>query len=139
MSILTDMLIRHEGMRSLPYKDTVGVLTIGIGRNLDDVGISRDEAVYMLMNDIAHYQGELRRGFPWFSKLLYPRQDALTDMAFNLGMTRFRKFEHMLAAVEAGDYAKAAEEMIASKWATQVGDRALELAAIIRTGNYQEV
>lgn len=137
MSVLTDMLTRHEGFRSKPYRDTVGVLTIGIGRNLDENGISQDEAIYMLGNDLAYYQGELRRTYPWFNKMLWPRQDALTDMAFNLGMARFRKFEHMLAALEACDYTKAAEEMVASQWAKQVGGRALELAAIMRTGEYQ--
>lgn len=136
MSELVSMLKRHEGFRSKPYTDSVGVLTIGIGRNLDDVGISEDEAIYLLQRDIAAAQAALRRAYPWFDILLYTRQDALTDLCFNIGPARLKGFVKFLAAMEAHDYERAASEMLDSKWAAQVGTRAVELAEIIRTGNY---
>ena len=139
MSILVDMLKRHEGFRSKPYKDTVGKLTIGIGRNLDDVGISEDEAMYMLSNDLAYLKGALRRAYPWFQNMLYPRQDALTDLAYNIGMGSLAKFTHMLAALEKFDYDTAANELMASQWAKQVGnERSHELFLILKTGEYQQ-
>ena len=136
MSELSEMLRRHEGVRSKPYKDTVGKLTIGVGRNLDDVGLSDDEIDYLLHNDIHYYRAELRKVYPWFMILVYPRQDALTNLAFNLGMAGFAKFKHLIAAMEKGDSAKAAEEMMASNWAKQVGQRAFDLAQMMRTGEY---
>ena len=137
MSQLTDMLIRHEGKRVHPYTDTVGKLTIGVGRNLTDVGLSDDEIAYLLTNDIQSIIGELRRTFVWYSALVPARQDALADMGFNLGLTKLKKFILFLAAMERGSYEEAANEMIASMWAKQVGDRAYELAAMIRMGVYQ--
>ena len=132
------MIRRHEGLRLKPYEDTVGKLTIGVGRNLTDVGISEHEAAYLLTNDIAVAAASLRRAYPWFSGMGLPRQDALTDMMFNLGAARFAGFAQMIAALEQRDYETAAKEMLDSKWAQQVGARATELAAIIRTGQYQQ-
>ena len=137
MNELADMLTRHEGVRLKPYLDTVGKLTIGIGRNLDDVGISGYEAAYLLENDITKARNELRKAFPWFPNLTCQRQDALTDMCFNVGLPRLQGFTKMIAAMERQDYETAAVEMLDSKWATQVGERATELAAIIRTGMFQ--
>ena len=137
MNELADMLTRHEGVRLKPYRDTVGKLTIGIGRNLDDVGITGYEAAYLLENDITKARNELRKAFPWFPNLTCQRQDALTDMCFNIGITRLNGFTKMIAAFEKSDYEEVSKEMLDSKWAEQVGARAVELAAIIRTGMYQ--
>ena len=136
MSELVDMLKKHEGVRLFPYRDTVGKLTIGIGRNLDDSGISMDEAELLLTNDIHHFQGGLRRTYPWFNLLLAARQDAVTDLAFNVGITGFSKFEATIAAIKRADYAGASRHMLASKWAAQVGSRATDLATMLETGNY---
>lgn len=130
---LEDMLIRHEGLRLKPYRDSVGKLTIGVGRNLDDVGITEEEARYLLKNDIQKAVVEAKR-FRWYAKLNNPRKQAIIDMIFNLGPSRFLGFKKMLAALEAGDYEAAAREMLDSKWAQQVGRRATELAEIMRTG-----
>lgn len=130
---LEDMLIRHEGLRLKPYRDSVGKLTIGVGRNLDDVGITEEEARYLLKNDIQKAVAEAKR-FPWYAKLNNPRKQAIIDMIYNLGASRFLGFKKMLAALEAGDYEAAAREMLDSKWAQQVGRRATELAEIMRTG-----
>ena len=136
MGALLDMLMRHEGVRLKPYEDTVGKLTIGVGRNLDDVGITRDEAMYLLNNDVNRTIAGLRAAYPWFSEMSAPRQDAVVDMAFNLGLHGFAKFRQTIASLEVQAWSDAAKEMLDSQWATQVGARANELATMIETGMY---
>lgn len=131
---LEDTLIRHEGLRLKPYRCTAGKLTIGIGRNLDDIGISEAEARLMLRNDIISAELQLQSSFPWFRRLDPLRQQILTNMAFNLGMPRLRRFRRMLANIERGDYERAADEMLDSRWAQQVKGRATELARWMRSG-----
>ncbi|GAB6191135.1 glycoside hydrolase family protein [Desulfocastanea catecholica] len=138
MSELQKMLIRHEGLRLQPYRCPAGKLTIGVGHNLDDNGISKEIAMVILQHDIAEHMAELNAAFPWIRSLNYARQDAMVDMAFNLGLPRFAKFKKMLAAMEAGDYATAHDEMLDSKWARQVGGRAQELARMTLTGAYAQ-
>ena len=137
IDLLEEMLIKHEGLKLKPYTDTVGKMTVGVGRNLDDNGISKDEALFMLRNDIETITGELSNSFPFVDGLCVARQDALINMAFNLGMPRFKKFKRMIAALRDGDFTQAACEMLDSKWAKQVGNRAIELADIIKTGEYK--
>jgi lysozyme len=124
-------LIRHEGVRLFPYKDSVGKLTIGIGRNLDDVGISAQEAQMMLENDV-HKVRQAARQFHWYHWLDQDRKDVIANMIFNLGIAGFKDFEKMIAALERQDYALAAAEMLNSTWKTQVGQRAIELARRMR-------
>ncbi len=134
---LRAQLIRHEGMRAKPYRDTVGKLTIGVGRNLDDVGIAENEAEYLLAGDIERATRGLVARYPtWFPDLDPVRQAVLVNMAFNLGLSKLAAFTHMLAAVASKQYGLAADEMITSRWALQVGDRAVELAAQMRTGQW---
>ena len=130
---LRAMLIRHEGVRLKPYKDSVGKLTIGIGRNLDDKGITQSEAELMLTHDIQEVEEEAFR-LKWFLKLNEVRQDVILNMLFNLGTTRLLGFKKMIAAIERGDYERAADEMMDSKWASQVGSRATELAHMMKVG-----
>lgn len=137
MNNLLDQLVRDEELRLKPYRDSVGKLTIGVGRNLDDVGISRDEAMALLANDIAHARAELEQYLPWTGGLDDVRQSALVNMAFNLGIGGLVKFHNFLAAIEAKDYKTAAAEMLDSVWAKQVGDRAHRLALQIETGFWQ--
>src|SRR5438128_1348822 len=137
MAALIDMLIRHEGMRHFPYTDAVGKWTIGVGRNLSDNGISQDEAIYLLQNDVNDVLSRLRTHYAWFSTLDACRQDALGDMMFNLGATRFAGFHDMITALEQREFDAAAAAMLASHWAVQVGPRAQELAAMLSTGLYQ--
>jgi lysozyme len=129
MDILT-LLTKHEGVRLTPYRDTVGKLTIGIGRNLDDVGISRAEADYLLANDVRTAQATLTTAFPWFVSLTPVRQDVLVNMCFNMGIGRLKGFKKMLVAMEQGDTLTACHEMLDSKWAHQVGQRANDLATL---------
>lgn len=130
---LRDQLIRHEGLRLKPYRDSVGKLTIGVGRNLDDSGISEAEALHLLDNDIAAVKATGMR-HDWFRKLDPVRKDAILNMAFNMGWPRLLGFRQMIAALERMDYEEAAREALASKWADQVGNRAREVSEQLRTG-----
>ena len=136
MTNLIDTLVRHEGLRRLAYEDSVGVLTIGVGRNIEEVGLSDDEIYYLLKNDIRRCETELDNAFRWHKDLDQVRQEAMINLCFNLGITRLRKFKLALRAMEAKDYEDAADEFLDSLWATQVGQRAVEVAEMIRTGNY---
>lgn len=124
------LLVRHEGVKTKPYLDTVGVLTIGVGRNLVNNGISLAEAMVMLDNDITVVSARLSAIIPTFSALSEIRQAVLIDMAF-MGPEKIKEFTGMLAALAIGDFKKAADEMLDSQWAKQVGARARELAVIL--------
>lgn len=136
MSRLEKLLIKHEGYQSKAYEDTVGTVSIGVGRNLDDVGLSDDEIMYLLNNDIARCSQELLGCFPWYSELSRVRQEFMIMLCFNLGLTRLRKFVKALGHMENREYSLAADEFLDSKWATQVGNRAVELTEILITNRY---
>jgi lysozyme len=127
-------LERDEGIRLHPYRDTKGILTIGIGRNLEDVGISKGEAYTMLHNDLERVIADLDQYIPWWKKLNDTRQRVLANMCFNMGITRLLGFHQMLAAAALEQYEKAAEEMRTSLWCRQVGPRAARLAEQMRVG-----
>lgn len=129
---LAKMLIEHEGFRGKPYKDTVGKTTIGIGRNLEDKPITMDEARFLLKNDMKDAVADAEALFPVFSQIDVGRQAVLCDMAFNLGRNRLSRFFKFIHAVNSGDYNTAADEMLDSLWAKQVGRRAQTLANIMR-------
>lgn len=131
---LREQLIRDEGRRLKPYRDTLGILTIGVGRNLDNVGISAAEADFMLDNDIAVRQQSLSR-FAWFTALDEARQGVVVNMSF-MGIPRLLAFVKMIQALEVQDYERAAAEMLDSKWAGQVKGRATRLAQQMRTGEW---
>lgn len=131
---LKALLISHEKYVQFPYSDTTGHLTVGIGRNLTDRGISTTEAFYLLDDDILYFTSKLSHFLDCFSHLNENRQIALIDMCFNLGVQGFLNFKEMIAALEIHNYERAANEMLDSKWATQVGERATTLANIVRTG-----
>lgn len=136
---LIEQLRLHEGERRQPYRDTVGKLTIGIGRNLDDKGLRRDEIEYLLNNDIADARADLDRYLPWWRGLDPVRQRVLIDMSFNMGIGAPNRggllsFVNTLSNIRQGRYAEAADMMLASKWAQQVGRRAVRLATMMRTG-----
>jgi lysozyme len=134
---LAEQLLRDEGIRLKPYKDSVGKLTIGIGRNLDDVGISKEEAEHLLANDVRSASASLLQAFPWMAGLDEVRFCALVNMAFNLGIGGLAEFRKFLAALQAGDYETAKQEMLHSHWAEQVGPRAARLAIQIESGSWQ--
>lgn len=127
-------LRRDEGVRLKPYRCSAGRLSIGAGRNLDDVGISAAEAELMLANDIARAIADLDRALPWWRGLSAARRRALVNMAFNLGLPKLLGFAEMLGALRAGEYDRAARAALDSRWARQVGARAERVAAMMREG-----
>lgn len=136
-SRLEQQLKRHEGVSLKLYKCTSDKNTIGFGRNLDDRGITAIEAQMMLQTDIEYLFSILPKRIKCFNYLTKPRADALVNMAFNLGVNGLLKFKKMLAAIEMGDYVTASKEMLDSKWAKQVGERANELARQMASGEYE--
>ena len=140
MSKLVKQLRRHEGVRTHAYKCSANMITVGVGRNIDEnggLGLSNDEIDYLLENDIKRCKQELS-ALSWFLDLDSVRQDALVNLCFNLGMTRLLGFKNAMAAMAIGNYPKAADEFYDSRWAKQVGSRADEVCEMIRTGRYGE-
>lgn len=145
------MLIRHEGNRLKPYCDACGKfwrectcsvkgkLTIGVGRNLDDVGISAQESSYLLSNDVGKVMAQCRQELPWFNDLCDARKMVIIDMVFNLGMRRFLEFQATITAIIAKDFRLAASHMLDSKWAEQVGYRAQEDAKAMEFGEFSHL
>lgn len=133
LDVLMADLERDEGLRLKPYRDTVGKLTIGVGRNLDDVGISASEARILLLNDITSATADLDRNAPWWKNMPGPAQRALANMAFNMGWPTLSLFKSMLTALEKGRYHEAAAHALDSKWARQVGKRAERIATLYRS------
>lgn len=127
-------LIRDEGLRLEPYVDTVGKLTIGVGRNLADRGISKAEAEFLLETDIGLVEDVLDTWLSWWRTLSEVRQRVLANMCFNMGIAKLRGFKNTLAAMKTGDYEAAAAGMRRSLWARQVGARAERLAKMMKTG-----
>ena len=152
-----EKLIKHEGLRLEVYQDSLGIDTIGIGRNLKDrgitpaelewmdipnmavvhtMGITEADAMYLAENDIKIVEEELCRAHPCVEDLDAVRQLILMDMAFNMGVPRLNKFKNMWAAVHKGDFDTAAVEMLDSRWAKQVKGRATKLSEAMKAGEF---
>ena len=121
MNRIKAQLVRHEGLKLKPYRCTAGKLTIGIGRNLDDRGISREEAYAMLERDIRDCEQWLIDKIPEiYNNLDEVRQAVLLNMCFNLGIKGLLVFKNTLSFIAAGDWERAANGMLASsglsKW-----------------------
>jgi len=150
-------LIAHEGLRLQVYQDTLGIDTIGIGRNLEDRGITKEEldwmdipnmdavyeygiteadAMYLAKNDVQIVEEELVRAHPCVEDLDAVRQLVLVDMAFNMGVPRLNKFKKMWAAVHENKFDIAAKEMLDSRWAIQVKSRSTKLAHAMHHGEF---
>lgn len=130
------MTKNFEGLRLRPYKCSAGKLTIGYGRNLDDVGVTPEEANYLLINDynnaIANLKALLISNGIKYEDLHKDVFYVLTDMMFNMGYDRLSKFKKLLYELKKGSYEGVAREMQDSKWFTQVGDRAKKLLTILK-------
>jgi len=133
---LAAQLTVDEGRKPRIYVDTVGKITGGVGRNLTDRAFSEDEIDLMLKNDIAMVAKQLDQKMPWWRQMNDARQNVLANMCFNMGINALVGFVNTLAAMKAGQYDVAAKGMLASKWASQVGDRAIRLAKVMRTGEF---
>ncbi len=126
------LLDEQEEFRATPYRDSRGVLTIGFGTNLD-AGITREQAKALRDCQLAANEAALAV-YPWFAALDPVRRSVVENMAYNLGVAGVLEFKDMIAALEAKDWPAAAQQMCASEWRVQVGDRALVLARIMETG-----
>lgn len=129
-----EQMLLHEGSKNKPYLDTVGKTTIGIGRNLDDVGLSQDEIRYLFNNDVKRIESDLDRNLPWWRTLDPVRQRVLKDMCFNLGIGGLLGFKNTLKLIQDKMWTSASQNMLKSLWAKQVKGRAVRLAEMIRTG-----
>lgn len=125
-----------EARRRFPYEDQVGKTTIGVGRNLEDKGLSEDEIDYLLDNDIAAVLKECE-SLPYWDDLCMARKMVVADMVFNMGLPRFTGFVMTNRALNSGDFDEAAEEMKDSKWYRQTGRRARKLVRIMKTGEWE--
>lgn len=154
LDLLKRELIRDEGLRLKPYPDSKGISTIGVGHNLEasplvgDIGerftaagcITEADAEAILCADIGGCTALLDKYLPWWAKLDDARQNALANMAFNMGVGpseeqpdgKLLQFKNSLALLERGDYAKAAANFAMSAWYRQVGQRAVRLVAVIK-------
>ncbi len=153
---LVNKIAEHEGVVLEPYRDSLGINTIGIGRNLEgrgiadyelmhmnktleeilDTGLTKKEAYYLCNNDIDIVEKELVKQKPIVVELNEARQMCLVDMGFNLGIPRLMKFKKMWEAIERQDFEWAAAEMLNSRWAKQVGRRADNLAKVMENGDW---
>ena len=127
---------RYEGLRLKPYTCPTGRLTIGYGHNLEN-GISQEIAEVLLQTDLSYAQMEVGGNLPWANELDEVRQFVLIDMCFNMGIAKLLTFKKFLAALQTKNYVTAAQEMLDSRWAGQVGRRAQELAEMMKTGEYK--
>ena len=140
---LKERLIKEEGKKTRLYRDTsqrpgfenrTGKVTIGVGYNIDELGLPDDIIMMLLDRGIEKAEADLLSVFPWTSSLDEARRGVLIDMSVNLGIKKLSEFTHMLEAVASGRYSEASSHMINSLWARQVGFRATRLAEIMRTG-----
>ena len=127
-------LTRDEGRRRFPYYDQGNRMTIGVGHDIADVGLNDACIDFILGEDICSAAADLDHNIPWWRLLDPVRQRVLLNMAFNLGWPKFSQFARLFSAVNQHRWDDAALEMIASRWAVQVGDRAKRLETMMRTG-----
>jgi lysozyme len=135
LTLLEQQLLDHEGFRPTAYRCTSGRLTLGIGRNIQDKGITEDEALILLRHDIVEIYNGLRHLLPWFNALNDDRQRVLVDLGINLGLTGLMKFKRMLSAMEQNDWVKADYELRHSLWASQVQRSRVEFLSLLMRGN----
>jgi lysozyme len=133
---LKERIAKEESVELFPYKCPVGKLSIGVGRNIEERGISIQEADFLLENDVENVEIQLRESFPWFELLDDPRQEALADLCFNMGIRSLKTFKRMLKAMEEKRWSDAGRELMDSKYAKQVPTRAKFNKHLIINGAY---
>lgn len=146
--LLREMLRRHEGLRLKPYRCPAGFWTIGYGWNIQanelppDIksclnvtcSITQDMAERLLNISIDTAERQCKAIFQDFSGFSDARQVALVDWIFNIGIGTAMKFKKAMAAIKAGNWGKAADEMKDSAWFKQVGNRGIEIVDMVREG-----
>lgn len=137
---LENQLRRDEGEKLYAYKDSLGYWTIGIGILIDKDkggGLLPEESTFIFNNRVKILKSELSKRISFFDKLSETRQAVLLNMAFQMGVNGLLGFKNTLKTIESGDYAKAAKEMLMSKWASQTPQRANRLSKQMETGEWQ--
>lgn len=134
--LLKHQLRRDEGSRLHSYRDVAGNLTIGVGHNIDahGIAITPEQEDQLLNEDVARAMAETLAYLPWVQDLDEPRQRVIFNMAFNLGTVGLLSFHHTIAEIHKRDFQSAAASMLNSRWARQVGNRAIRLADTMRSG-----
>ncbi len=140
IEMLISRIVEHEGMKKFAYKDTLGYITVGIGRCLQDgvgKGLSVDECFYLLRNDIADFRSQLTK-YDWFKCQDDIRQGATIELCFNMGLSHLLQFKNTIDALGRKNYPEAVKELISSKWAQQVSkSRVDDIAYRILNGRYK--
>lgn len=136
-SLAKQMLKRHEGLKLTVYDCPAGKKTIGYGRNLEDRGITEQEAEQLLDNDIQEIEQQLRNSFDFYMGLTDTRKAVLIDLTFNIGLAGVKGFKKMLNALDKQDYVEAKNQLIDSRYANQVPSRAEELAELLQGADGQ--
>jgi len=131
---LRQQLVTHEGVELKPYRCTSDKLTIGVGRNIEDRGISHATAMQMLNEDIDICINELQQTLSYWNDLPSRVKEGLINLCFNMGISRLMAFKKTFAYLRSGDFSKAADELLDSRYANQVGQRAVDVANMIRDG-----
>ena len=136
MDKLTLLIAQHEGLRLIPYRDSVGVWTVGYGHNCQDKPITKAIAERLLVDDVddAHHDCYI---FNWFGGLDEVRTAVVVNMVYNMGLSRFKGFKKTIGFIELAEYDLAATEMLDSLWSRQVGKRAIELSHMMKTGEWE--
>lgn len=131
---LEEQLIAEEGIRLTPYKDSLGHWTIGVGHSLAG-GFTLDQVLLIFRDDIEKARSDLFIALPWVESLSTTRKQALVMLAFNLGIDGLLRFEDMLSALKAGDYARVKPLLLDSRWRDQVGPkRSMRIANMLTNG-----
>ena len=144
---LSQLLIRHEGVRYSPYTDTTGHLTVGVGHNLDahpivpppTYPLDDEQVSTLLAQDIADAEDQLSLNVDFFPTLDTVRQAAMTDLCFNIGINSLLSFHMFLHFMGTQQWNAAAGDLLATLYAREVGRRAADLAAMINTGVWLEI
>lgn len=134
-SVITSLekdLRTDEGVRSKPYRDSLGFLTIGVGHNLDAEGLCEEAISAQLRHDLERVTTSLPRALPWLLEAPEPVQRVVLNMGFNLGIPKLLGFTTFLSLLERGDYQGAARDLLLTTYAKQVKMRALRLAGLLQ-------
>lgn len=134
IDILEAQLEIDEGKRNKMYLDSKGIPSLGIGHNLRDKPIS-DRAVRVIFeDDVADAEADIRKLFYDFDDLNDNRKAVVLNMMFNMGLPTFSQFKNTISLINHGEYGQAADAMLDSAWAKQVGERAVRLSNLMRSG-----
>jgi len=133
MKDLLESIKHHEGFVEHVYDDSLGIPTIGYGFAIKDLVLEEDLCDEILLRKLRILGRSVMGKFPFFDSLPSECKSVLMEMCYQLGVRGVSKFKKALKAMDDGDWEKAADEMLDSKWAKQTPGRAKEMSDIIRS------